>query len=169
MPCKYKPSWLISMVGGVVLSVAPKAAAQVPPVPSLTQYLAFQIFEGARESEELRVAFPPPAQDTAGAVAEIVRVVGGVGSQGRKLAFIVGPLSFDNGDDQITHLIRDSFSIALEKNIAVGFHIDDSMFWGRLRHLNRPENIEWLDWNQTPNTGRRVDWSSTPLQVMPHL
>jgi hypothetical protein len=26
--------------------------------------------------------------------------------------------------------------------VAVGFHIDDSMFWGRLKELNTPENIE---------------------------
>ena len=102
-------------------------------------------------------------------VSELVNAIGRVGDGRRKLAFIVGPLSFDNNDDHIRSVIRDSFAIALEKNVAVGFHIDDSMFWGRLRHLNTPENLEWLDWSQTPNTGRRVDWSSTPLQVMPQL
>ena len=137
--------------------------------PSPTQYLAFQLFTGVRDSEELRVAFPPPAQDAAATVAEIIRVIGGVGDKNRKLAFVVGPLSFDNSDDDVRNLIRDSFAIALAKNIAVGFHIDDSMFWGRLAYLNTPENIEWLDWNKTPNTGRRLDWSSTPLQVMPQL
>ena len=134
-----------------------------------TQYLAFQLFTGVRDSAELRSAFPPPAQDTAATVYELVNVIGRVGDSRRKLAFIVGPLSFDNSDDQIRNLIRDSFAIALQKNVAVGFHIDDSMFWGRLRHLNTPENVEWLDWNRTLNTGRRVDWSSTPLQVMPQL
>ena len=136
---------------------------------SATQYLAFQIFTGARDSEELREAFPPPTRDTAATVAEIIRVVGGVGNAPRKLAFIVGPLSFDNTDDQVRDLIRDSFAVALENNVAVGLHIDDSMFWGRLAYLNTPENIEWLDWSGKLNTGRRVDWSSIPLQVMPQL
>ncbi|MGA2379391.1 MAG: hypothetical protein ABSG85_08800 [Spirochaetia bacterium] len=30
-------------------------------------------------------------------------------------------------------------------------------------------NIEWLDWNRTLNTGRRLDWSSTPTKIMPQL
>lgn len=145
--------------------LAPQPGETSPP----TQYLAFQIFSGVRDSEELRVAFPPPAQDTAATVAEMIGLIGGVGDKRRKLAFIVGPLSFDNSDDHIRQLIGDSFSLALEKNIAVGFHIDDSMFWGRLAYLDSPENIEWLDWDKTPNTGRRLDWSSTPLEVMPQL
>jgi len=155
------------------LVVTPASVERLAPEPgetsSPTQYLAFQIFTGVRDSEELRTAFPPPAQDTAATVAEIIRVIGGVGDRTRKLAFFVGPLSFEHGDDQIRKLIRDSFSVALEKNIAVGFHIDDSIFWGRLAYLNTPENIEWLDWNKTPNTGRRLDWSAAPLQVMPQL
>jgi hypothetical protein len=43
------------------------------------------------------------------------------------------------------------------------------MFWGRLNELNTSDNIEWLDWNRTPNTGRRLDWSSTPTKIMPQL
>ncbi len=173
---RYKLSFL------ALLAVFTAAESLTPTSPSVellasepvesslpTQYLAFQLFTGVRDSEELRAGLPPPAQDTAATVAEIIRVIGGVGDKTRKLAFVVGPLSFDNSDDQIRNLIRDSFAIALEKNIAVGFHIDDSMFWGRLAYLNTPENIEWLDWNKTPNSGRRVDWSSTPLQVMPQL
>ena len=169
MRAGYKSSLLVSMFAllsaaewFVVTSIA---AAQDTP----TQYLAFQIFTDVRDSAELRAAFPPPAQDTAATVAEIVRTIGAVGDNRRKLAFIVGPLSFDNSDDQILTLIRDSFSTALANNVAVGFHIDDSIFWGRLSYLLTPENLEWLDWAGTPNTGRRLDWGSTPLQVMPQL
>ena len=43
------------------------------------------------------------------------------------------------------------------------------MFWGRLAELNTPENLEWLDWKGTPNTGRRLDWSTKPMKVMPQL
>ncbi|HMD59849.1 MAG TPA: hypothetical protein VKG78_00365 [Opitutaceae bacterium] len=35
--------------------------------------------------------------------------------------------------------------------------------------MNKPENIEWLDWNGTPNTGRRLDWSSVPTKIMAQL
>jgi hypothetical protein len=61
------------------------------------------------------------------------------------LGFVVGPLSFDQPI------------------------LDDSMFWGRLDHLNTPENLEWLDWKRTPNAGRRLDWSAIPRMIMPQL
>lgn len=34
------------------------------------------------------------------------------------------------------------FDTALKTGVAVGFRIEDSMFWGRLKELNTPENIE---------------------------
>lgn len=165
MASRYKLTLFIVLVALPFVGGFFGVSAQAPA----TQYLAFQLFTGVRDSEELRSAFPPPAQEAAATVSELVNAIGRVGDGSRKLAFIVGPLSFDNNVDQIRSVIRDSFAIALQKNVAVGFHIDDSMFWGRLGHLNTPENLEWLDWNQTLNTGRRVDWSSTPLQVMPQL
>jgi len=64
---------------------------------------------------------------------------------------------------------ENAFDIALKTEVAIGFHIDDSMFWGRLKELNTPDNVEWLDWNRTPNTGRRLDWSAKPTKVMPQL
>ena len=82
---------------------------------------------------------------------------------------MVGPIAFDNTDDQVRKLIGDGFEIALETGIAVGFHIDDFMFWGRLKELNSPDNLEWSGWNGPANTGRRLDWSSKPLKIMPQL
>jgi hypothetical protein len=38
-------------------------------------------------------------------------------------------------------LIASGFGTALKTGVAVGFHIDDSMFWGRLKELNTPGNI----------------------------
>ncbi|MBZ0256383.1 hypothetical protein K8I31_09985, partial [bacterium] len=35
--------------------------------------------------------------------------------------------------------------------------------------LNKPENLEWLDWDGTANTGRRLDWSETPTEIKPQL
>jgi len=133
-----------------------------------TKYLAFQIFIPTENMNE-RANFPPLQQSIEDTVGDIIRKIGTVGSKNRKLGFIVGPLSFNNTDDQIRQLMRSSFSVALRHNIAVGFHIDDSMFWDRLSYLNKLENIEWMDWNKTPNTGRRLDWSSTPTKIMPQL
>lgn len=141
----------------------------IPPISAKTQYLAFQIFTSSFDDSMMRQNIPTTHEDIRNTVDGIIRAIGTVGSKNRKLGFVPGPLAFDHTDDQIRQLMRDSFAIALEKNIAVGFHIDDSMLWGRLSNLNRIENIEWLDWNKTPNTGRRLDWSSTPTKIMPQL
>lgn len=137
--------------------------------PSPEQYLAFQIFTASPDSEALIQNFPPLTGTIALQVDSIIRATGTVGSKNRKLGFIVGPLAFGDTDDQIRKLMRDAFAIAHDKNVAIGFHVDDSMFWDGLADLNKPENIEWLDWNKTPNTGRRLDWSSVPTKIMPQL
>ncbi len=133
-----------------------------------TKYLAFQIFTQA-DDKTGRVNFPPLLNGVATTVDAIIRQIGTVGSKTTKLGFITGPLSFNHTDAQIQQLMRSSFDIALKNNIAVGFHVDDSMFWERVSNLNKPENVEWTDWKGTPNTGRRLDWSSTPTKIMPQL
>ena len=56
-------------------------------------------------------------------------------------------------------------NLALETDVAVGFHIDDSMFWARRKDLwSDPNNVEALDWDGTPCTGRRLDWQTGPEQ-----
>lgn len=132
------------------------------------QYLGFQIFTRASVSPALEKNIPP-SPGVENAVGDIIRKIGTTGGKNRKLGFVPGPISFDDTDERVRLLIRDSFAVAQKKNIAVGFHLDDSMFWGRLSFLQRPENIEWLDWNKTPNTGRRLDWSATPTKIMPQL
>ncbi|MBI4658679.1 MAG: hypothetical protein HY735_07490 [Verrucomicrobia bacterium] len=138
------------------------------PNASTTQYLAFQIFTGTRVSPEI-LRNLGPGTDNAQTVDRIIRAIGTVGSKNRKLGFVPGPLAFDHADDEIRKLMRNSFVIARENNIAVGFHIDDSMFWRRLSYLNTTDNIEWLDWDKTPNTGRLLNWSVTPTRLMPQL
>lgn len=133
-----------------------------------TRYLAFQIFTGTRDSAELIKSFPPPpnVDDAVNDIHDRIGITGGVN---RKLGFILGPLAFDNTDDDVRREIAHGFDLALQNNMAVGFHIDDSMFWGRLKNLGLPGGIEWRDWAGTPNSGRQLDWSSKPLHVMPQL
>ena len=134
-----------------------------------TRSLAFQIFTGGFDSKEMGQSFPPPPGDLRETVADLRRRIGVTPAEGRKLGFVLGPLAFDNTDEQVRELIALGFAIATESGVAVGFHVDDSMFWGRLESLNAPENIEWLGWNGPPNTGRRLDWSATPLKIRPQL
>jgi hypothetical protein len=132
------------------------------------QYLAFQLFTDV-DSNLQKQNYPPIQTEVKDTVDGIVKAIGTVGDANHKLGFIVGPIAFDLPDDRVRERIHDAFAVALEDNVAVGFHIDDSMFWGRLTQLNTVQNIEWLDWNKTPNTGRRLDWSATPTKIMPQL
>lgn len=152
--------------GGPTLS-DPAAPASPDSDPTL-KYLAFQLFTDTRDSATLAECFPPSGAELESAVSGLVARVGTTGTATRKLGFVVGPLCFDNSDDGIRQLIDDAFRLARTHNIAVGFHIDDALFWGRRTELNQPENLEWLDWNATPATGR-LDWSSKPTSIMPQL
>lgn len=59
---------------------------------------------------------------------------------------MLGPLGMDQTDDELREVIRESFKIAEEKNIAVLFHIDDSMFWVRRADLWKdPRKVEWTE------------------------
>ena len=163
------------VTGGVVASLVaaglffmPGGGAQArDDVP--VRYLALQLFTGSFDSDQLRQSFPPSGVDLRKTVLGLRDRIGTVGTDRRKVGVVLGPIAFDNSDEQVRTLVRSAFDIAIETGVAVGFHIDDSMFWGRLAQLNTRDNVEWLDWNRTPNTGRRLDWSAKPLKVMPQL
>jgi hypothetical protein len=129
---------ILFTVGAVFLfsqrSKTPLDTTELPSVAgensSSVQYLAFQIFTGSLDSRTMRQGIPPPTKDITNTVDDIIRAIGNVGSKDRKLGFIPGPLALDNTNEEIRQLIRASFAIANEKNIAVGFHLDDSMFLG---------------------------------------
>jgi len=163
------------VTGGVFASIVVAGLLGVPSRGALAKddvsvrYLAIQLFTGSFDSDQLRQSFPPSGVDVRKSVVDIRDRIGTVGTDHRKLGVVLGPISFDNSDEQVRALVRSAFDIAIETGVAVGFHIDDSMFWGRLAQLNTRESVEWLDWNRTPNTGRRLDWSATPLKVMPQL
>jgi len=144
---------------------------------STTKYLAFQMFTGAPdtrvpigESGKNPLSPPPSKVEMSQFVQRLIDEIGTTGDAETKLAFIIGPLAFDHTDAQLQQMIEDAFEIALEQDIAVGFHIDDSMFWARRTDLwQDPANVEWLDWEGTPNTGRRIDWGPEPTWFPPQM
>ena len=92
-------------------------------------------------------------------IKDIKRRIGTVGDRQTRLAVMLGQLCFDHADAEVTRFIELAFSLALETDVAVGFHIDDSMFWARRKDLwSDPNNVEATDWDGTPCTGRRLDW-----------
>jgi hypothetical protein len=176
--------WVVFVFGTMFLISSVPTALSLSssglPASNDPQYLTFQIFSAepdpkiALGTKQLTWTLanakpgvpgaaplgpPPPKEKLAAMVQAIIDAVGTTGKGGRKLGFMVGPLAFDQTDEEIRRLIQDSFQIAVEKDIAVGFHIDDSKFWARRIDLWRnPNNIEWRDWNGTLSTGLKLDW-----------
>jgi hypothetical protein len=78
-------------------------------------------------------------------IEDIKRRIGTVGDQQTRLAVMLGHLSFDHGDAETTRFIELGFELALETDVAVGFHIDDSMFWANAR-ICGAIRITWRRW-----------------------
>lgn len=140
------------LVGLVIFAFGRGAYGEDQP-----RYLAFQFFP-ALGSAQMRPFFFSQPKDLHTIISELKDRIGVTGTDNRHLGFILGPLAFDNTDEQVRELIASGFDTALKTGVAVGFHIDDSMFWGRLKELDTAENIEWLDWSGTPSKGRSVKW-----------
>ena len=64
------------------------------------------------------------------------------------------PLCFDMPDEETRQFIHDSFAVARENDVAVAFHIDDSMSWGQRKDLlSNPNNIETRGLETKPEHG----------------
>ena len=156
---------LISLLGTAFLSIGNGQTE------TETKYLAFQIFTYGPNPKVATMGegtHPQPAKFPNKAVLrdyieDIKRRIGAVGDRQTRLAVMLGHISFDHGEADATKFIELGFELAVETDVAVGFHIDDSMFWaGRKDLWSDPNNVEALDWNGTPNTGRRLNWQTGP-------
>lgn len=147
-------------------------AAQVPSEP---RYLLFQVFTAAAQPEQamgatVALSDVPNRKALETFVGNIKARIGSTGDRHRKLGFAVGPIALDHTDRQVSQLIADSFAIARALDVAVALHIDDSMFWTRHPHLGKGSaHLEWIDWDGTANTGRRIDWGPSPDRLAPQL
>ncbi|MGO9463879.1 MAG: hypothetical protein ACLQIB_33335 [Isosphaeraceae bacterium] len=162
---------LLAMIAtgcNTVSAAEPKAAGAAE-----TKYLSFQLMTGLPG-----YAGPPPLPGHYSLskaqlerfVHEVVKAIGATGDVRHKLGFAVGPLCFDMSDEETRQFIRDSFAVARENDVAVAFHIDDSIVWGHRQDLlSNPDNIETADWKQQPSTGRRADWGPKPTRFPPQM
>ena len=152
-----------------------KASAAEPKVADVaeTKYLTFQLMTGLHGyagPQPLPGHFALSKAQLEEFVHDVVKAIGTTGDARHKLGFTVGPLCFDMSDEETRQFIRDSFAVARENDVAVAFHIDDSMSWGERKDLlSNPDNIETADWNQKPNTGRRADWGPKPTKFPPQM
>jgi hypothetical protein len=125
----------------------------------------FQIFVSDSSSS----AFPP-CVDVDSTVQDMITRIGMHGDARHKLGFFVGPISFNQSDEDVRRMIAQSFQIARKRNVAVGFHLDDHMFWDKRTDLIKDNaNIEWVDWQGTLSMHRRLDWGPAPTKVGPQM
>lgn len=104
-----------------------------PPASQNPKYLTFQLGSGPDDNGFL--GNPVSKDEFAASVQGIIDAIGTTGTAQNKFGFVIGPLAFEHTDEQVRQMIRDGFAIAKEKNVSVGFHIDDSMFWRRRQDL----------------------------------
>jgi hypothetical protein len=163
---------LLCLLGSVLLNHANAQADKE------TRYLAFQIFTYGPNPLIPTMGegpHPQPARFPDKAVLrdyinDIKRRIGTEGDKRTRLAVMLGHLSFDHADADVANFIAMGFDLALETNVAVGFHIDDSMFWaGRKDLLSDPKNVEAMDWDGTPSTGRMLTWGKEPSAAPPQM
>jgi hypothetical protein len=171
-----------SLWGLAVVSASP-ARGQHPGPPTerdrRIQYLTIQLLTYSPTLDErnrIRAsALPAPfvkAKLKKLVVDDVIRRYGGKtgDGKGRRLGFAVGPLTLSHSDQELGQIVKQSFEIAEETGLAVAFHIDDSMFWERRTDLWRdPKNVEWLDWEGTPNSGRAIKWGGPPAKLAPQM
>jgi len=132
------------------------------------RYLAFQIFIG---TDDPGIPFDTVVHYTAkdkveAVVQDILSTIGARGQNLTRLAFMVGPISPDLTDEEAVQTIDDAFDIAVNNDIAVGFHLDDSMFWSRRADLmSNVDNFERVDFDGALSTGLKLDWAHPPAKM----
>ena len=136
------------------------------------RYLMFQLFTagpGFTTEPDSHIIDALPSPDMLPSQSrEILDAVGTRGDAGHRLGVMIGPLVLDYTDAQMRTLIERTFAIAIDEHVAVGLHIDDSKFWMKRRDLwSDPANVEWLDWQGTPNGGQYLDWGGGPWRLAP--
>lgn len=131
------------------------------------QYLAFQKFASGTMEPNGDYQSLLPLRDKAEIESFIQLLQNKIGLEqqdNRKPAVIIGPIALDHSTSSIQQLIDDSFDLAIEYDMPVGFHLDDGMFWaGREDLWKDSENIEWQDWQGTLSESRYVDWVQSKL------
>jgi len=132
--------------------IAASGERAVEEAPAAIKYLGFYtggstpILTGIPTSRTLQTK-----ADIEQRVDNIANAIGQTGDHFHtQLGFWVGPLGWELSEQETRQLIDDAFAVAEEKNIAVGFHIEDSMFWNNRQDLwSDRNNVEWSDWKGT--------------------
>jgi len=135
---------------------------------------------------EYLIFWPPLPGATPEGLAESIRALpakfGTTGDgQTRQLGFGAFIPIFVSDESIIARAIKPMFELAKQTNVAVHFNVDDHIIWDERPDLwnwydpakrgynpgNR-KNVEWYDWEGTPNTRRYFTPAGAPSQS-PHM
>jgi hypothetical protein len=116
-------------------------------------------------------------------VAAIAQQVGELGDgRTRQLGFMILLSPWNQHDAELQAVIDEAFRVALARGVAVHITLETHYFWEQ-----RPElwnffdarspgydpanvaNVEWSDWDQTPNRMRYIDWGAPQAVGAPHM
>jgi hypothetical protein len=125
---------------------------------------------------------PGPAPGTYGSIDDLVAKLGTTGDgRTRQLAVGAAIPVWVQDDAIIAEAIKESFETAIRTNVAVHFYVDDHIDWDKRPDLwnwydpakpgYRPDNrknVEWYDWEGTPNKRRYMTPVGSPSQS-PHM
>ncbi len=153
---------------GVADASMPPADGSTPPDGGGPEYLLFQIGDVTPSLMGASGHVTISKADIESQMEEIKNAIGQSGDgTTRQLGFMIGPVMFDLTDDQMTTWIENAFAAAEEEGVAVGFHIDDSMFWYNRNDLwSNNDNVEWSDWSGTPVPHRIIGWVAGGMPIM---
>ena len=138
------------------------------------QYLIFQMFLGGPGGGDVfrRGATKDDMLQFARRIKDTVRPTSV--HPNRILGFSIGPITMDEGENDVRSVIRDAFDVALATDMAVALHLDDYMMWAQARlpdgRLLRTVqgSAEWSDWSRTPAGRLQIGWLAN-AQLAPQL
>lgn len=126
--------------------------------------------------------FWQPLPQMVGTIQDFVQKLGTTGDgKTRQLGLGAGIPFFIRNESEITSAIKQAFDIARRTNVAVHFNVDDHIFWDQRSDLwnwydpakkgynpDNKKNVEWYDWDGTPNKRRYFTPEGAPSQS-PHM
>ena len=171
------PRFMLLSLLLIAIASGGHAALAEPPAGATaaeTRYLTFQLMTGLHGYRALSpcpaISRVSKAQRLEGFVHEVVTAIGTTGRRPAQAGFRRGTALFRHARRGNAPVHPRCVRGRPGNDVAVAFHIDDSMSWGERKDLlvesgqHRDGRLE-----QDPNTGRRDDWGFKASRFSPQM